>query len=78
MDRRAESWSELLERLSPLLVGLFATFGVSPQEAQEMVEESFLVLMAKRPAHKDPEDWILRRILDRCRKLSANVEQKEA
>jgi DNA-directed RNA polymerase specialized sigma24 family protein len=65
MDR-AESWTELLERLGPLLVGIFAEFGVSPREAQEIVEESFLVLMSKQP-RKDPEGWLLRTIVAKCR-----------
>ncbi len=69
MDRE-ESWTELLERLGPLLVGIFAEFGVSPLEAQEIVEESFLVLMSKRPPRKDPEGWLLRTILEKCRKLA--------
>lgn len=64
-----ESWTELLERLEPLLVRIFADFGVSPREAQEIVEEAFLVLMSKRPPRKDPEGWLLRTIMEKCRKL---------
>ncbi|HYU33219.1 MAG TPA: sigma factor [Thermoanaerobaculia bacterium] len=68
MDR-GESWAELLERLGPLLVGIFADFGISPREAQEIVEEAFLVLMSKRPPRKDPEGWLLRTIVEKCRKI---------
>ena len=73
MDRE-ESWAELLERLGPLLVGIFADFGISPREAQEIVEEAFLVLMSKRPRRKDPEGWLLRTIVDKCRKLGEERE----
>jgi len=76
MDRE-ESCTELLERMGPLLVGMFADFGVSPREAQEIVEESFLVLMCKRPPRKDPEGWLLRRILERCRQLGEDAGQEE-
>jgi len=69
MDRE-ETWTELLERLSPLLVGIFAEYGISPREAQDVVEEAFLVLMSKRPPRKDPESWLLRTIAERCRKLA--------
>ena len=69
MTNREESWAELLERLGPLLVGIFAEYGVSPREAQEVVEEAFLVLMSKRPPRKDPEGWLLRTIAEKCRKL---------
>lgn len=69
MDR-GESWTELLERMGPLLVGIFAEYGISPREAQEIVEETFLVLMSKQPPRKDPEGWLLRTILEKCRKLA--------
>jgi len=68
MDRQ-ETWTELLERLGPLLVDIFAEYGISPREAQEIVEEAFLVLMSKRPPRKDPEGWILRTVAEKCRKL---------
>jgi DNA-directed RNA polymerase specialized sigma24 family protein len=66
---RDESWAELLERLGPLLVVIFSELGVSPQEAQEIVEEAFLVLMSKQPPRKDPEGWLLWTILEKCRKI---------
>jgi DNA-directed RNA polymerase specialized sigma24 family protein len=74
MTNREESWAELLERLGPLLVGIFAEYGVSPLEAQEVVEEAFLVLMSKRPPRKDPEGWLLRTIAEKCRKLGEEAE----
>jgi DNA-directed RNA polymerase specialized sigma24 family protein len=70
MMSRDPSWTELLERLGPLLVGMFADHGISPREAQEIVEEAFLVLMSKQPPRKDPEGWLLRTVLEKCRKLS--------
>jgi DNA-directed RNA polymerase specialized sigma24 family protein len=74
MDRE-ETWTELLERLGPLLVGIFAEYGISPREAQEIVEEAFLVLMSKRPPRKDPEGWLLRTIAEKCRKLGEEAEE---
>lgn len=76
MDRE-ETWTELLERLGPLLVRIFADYGVSPQEAQEIVEEACLVLMSKRPSRKDPEGWLLRTIIDKCRKLGEETERED-
>lgn len=73
MDRE-ETWTELLERLGPFLVSIFAEYGISPREAQEIVEESFLVLMSKRPPRKDPEGWLLRTITEKCRKLGETEE----
>jgi DNA-directed RNA polymerase specialized sigma24 family protein len=77
MMNREESWTELLEKLEPLLVRIFADFGVSPREAQEIVEEAFLVLMSKRPARKDPEGWLLRTIIEKCRRLGEEAERDD-
>ena len=76
MDRE-ETWTELQERLGPILVRIFAEHGVSPQEAQEIVEEAFLVLMSKRPPRKDPEGWLLRTIIDKCRKRGEETERDD-
>lgn len=66
-----ETWTELLERLRPLLEKIFAEHGVSPAEAQQIVEETFLVLMSKRPPRKDPEGWVLRTIIAKCQLAAA-------
>ena len=76
MDRE-ETWTELLERLGPLLVDIFAEYGISPRQAQEVVEDAFLVLMSKRPPRKDPEGWLLRTIAERCRKLGEETERDD-
>jgi DNA-directed RNA polymerase specialized sigma24 family protein len=73
MDRE-ETWTELLERLGPLLVGIFAEYGISPREAQDVVEEAFLVLMSKRPPRRDPAGWILRTVAEKCRRLAEGQE----
>ncbi len=74
MDRQ-ETWTELLERLGPLLVDIFTEHGISPREAQEIVEEAFLVLMSKRlPRRGNPEGWILSTVAERCRRLGEAAE----
>ena len=70
MDHQ-ETWTELLERLRPLLERIFAEHGVSPGEAQQIVEETFLVLMSKRPPRKDPEGWVLRTIISKSQLAAA-------
>ena len=70
MDHQ-ETWTELLERLRPLLEKIFAEHGVPPGEAQQIVEETFLVLMSKRPLRKDPEGWVLRTVLAKCQEVGA-------
>jgi DNA-directed RNA polymerase specialized sigma24 family protein len=76
MDRQ-ESWTEVLARLRPLLEPIFAAYGVSPEKAQEIVEEACLVLISKRPRRQDPEGWLLRRVIDGCRKLREEMDRDD-
>ena len=64
-----DAWREALTRLRPLLEPIFSAYGISPQQAQEIVEEACLVLISKHPRHPDPEGWLLRSVIDRCEKL---------
>ena len=63
-----DSWTEVLARLRPLLEPIFRAYGVTPEQAQEMVEEACLVLISKRPRRQDPEGWILRTVIESCRR----------
>jgi DNA-directed RNA polymerase specialized sigma24 family protein len=64
-----ETWTEVLLRLRPLLEPIFVAYGVTPDEAQEIVEEACLVLISKRPRRQDPEGWLLRTVIESCRRL---------
>jgi len=69
-----ETWTEVLLRLRPLLEPIFVAYGVTPDQAQEMVEEACLILISKRPRRQDPEGWILRTVIESCRKLREEAE----
>jgi DNA-directed RNA polymerase specialized sigma24 family protein len=64
-----DSWTEVLARLRPLLEPVFLAYSVTPDQAQEMVEEACLVLISKRPRRQDPEGWILRTVIESCQRL---------
>jgi hypothetical protein len=64
-----DSWTEVLTRMRPLLEPIFVAYRVTPDQAQEMVEEACLVLISKRPRRQDPEGWILRAVIASCRRL---------
>lgn len=64
-----ESWTEVLARLRPLLEQIFIAYGITPEQAQQIVEEACLVLISKSPQRRDPEGWLLRAVLEGCRKL---------
>jgi len=66
-----DSWTEVLARLRPLLEQIFVAYGVTPDQAQQIVEEACLVLISKRPQRRDPEGWLLRAVIESCRKLRA-------
>lgn len=65
-----QPWTEVLARLRPVLEPILAAYGVSPQQAQEIVEEACLVLMSNRPELRDPETWLVRTILEKCEELA--------
>lgn len=67
-----QTWTEILARLRPVLESIFAAYGVSPDEAQVIVEEACLLLMSNRPELRDPEGWLVRTILERCQKRGAS------
>jgi DNA-directed RNA polymerase specialized sigma24 family protein len=68
-----DSWTEVLARLRPLLEQIFVAYGVTPDQAQQIVEEACLVLISKRPQRRDPEGWLLRAVIESCRKLRGEV-----
>ena len=73
MDRQ-EPWTEVLARLRPVLEPIFSVYGVTPEQAQEIVEEACLVLISKSPRRQDPEGWLLRRVLESCRRLKEGAK----
>jgi DNA-directed RNA polymerase specialized sigma24 family protein len=75
MDDR-ESWTEVLARLRPLLEQIFSAYGVTPDQAQEIVEEACFVLISKRP-RQDPDGWLLRRVIESCERLRGGPEGGE-
>jgi len=69
-----DSWPEVLSRLRPLLESIFAAYGISPQQAQEIVEEAGLALISKLPRRQDPEGWLVRTVIERCERLKEKNE----
>ena len=64
-----ESWTEVLTRLRPLLEQIFVAYGMTPAEAQPILEEVCLGLIYKRPRRQDPDGWLLRAVVERCRRM---------
>lgn len=72
-----ESWREILTRLRPLLEQIFVAHEMTPDQAQQIVEEACLVLISKRPQRRDPDGWLLREVVERCRRLRGEADGSE-
>ena len=66
MDRPLPDIGEILDRLQPVLDWIFAGYGITPDQAAAIVEESCRILIAKRPRPQEPAVWLLRHVIERC------------
>jgi hypothetical protein len=57
---------EILERLRPVLEWIFEGYGIPPEKAERIVEESCRVLAGKRLRRQNPAVWLLHTIVERC------------
>lgn len=56
----------ILERLRPVLEGVFTGYGIPPEQAEKTVEESCRALAGKRLRRQYPAVWLLHTIIERC------------
>jgi hypothetical protein len=78
MERPADSCVEILERLSPVLPAIFNAYRVPEPRAREIVDEACRTLLAKRRLrHEDPEGWLLRTIIESCRRWQKEEERED-
>lgn len=68
MERQDEPSVEVLERVRPALEAIFAAFGISGEQAGEILKEACLGLAAKRRKPREPDVWLLRTVVERCRR----------
>jgi hypothetical protein len=69
MERPTDSCVEVLQRLSPVLPAVFNAYRVPVPRAREIVDDACRTLLAKsRLLHEDPEGWLLRTIIENCRR----------
>jgi hypothetical protein len=69
MARPTDPCSEILARLTPVLPAVFRAYGVSEDRAREIAADACRTLLAKlRLQHEDAEGWLLRTIIESCRR----------
>jgi hypothetical protein len=69
MERPPVSCLEILDRLSQVLPAVFNAYRVPEDRAGEIVRKACFTLISKqRLVHEDPEGWLLRTIIESCRR----------
>ena len=58
----------LLDRVRPRALGVLGHFRIPEQDAEDLLQESFLVLLHKRAGVEDPERWFLGTLRNHCRR----------
>jgi hypothetical protein len=69
MARPTDPCSEILARLTPVLSAVFRAYGIPESGAREISDDACRTLLAKRRLqHEDAEGWLLRTIIESCRR----------
>ncbi|PYQ58437.1 MAG: hypothetical protein DMF53_20420 [Acidobacteria bacterium] len=69
MEQPLVSCVEILEQLTPVLPAVLNAYRVPEPRAREIVDDACRTLLAKRRLrYQDPEGWLLRTIIESCRK----------
>jgi hypothetical protein len=69
MARPTDPCSEILARLTPVLPAIFRAYHIPESRAGAIVDDACRTLLAKeRLRHEDAEGWLLRTIIESCRR----------
>jgi len=60
------SVGELFEQLQPKLKRVFGRFRVPPEDAEDILQQSFLDLVYKKDQIYNPEAWVVATVRNRC------------
>ena len=71
-----ETSAELLARLRPALEEIFAAYGISQEQARQVLEETLLLLISKRWDRQDAGRWLLRTVVEKCRLMTGREEEE--
>jgi hypothetical protein len=69
-----ESSAELLARLRPILEEIFAAYGISEEQACQILEDTCGLLISKQWDRQNPARWLVRTLIERCRDLSMGFD----
>jgi RNA polymerase sigma-70 factor (ECF subfamily) len=60
------SLEELLERVEPKLKRILYRYKIPAQDADDLLQETFLIMVSKASSIRNPEAWILATLSNRC------------
>ncbi|HEY0552901.1 MAG TPA: hypothetical protein VGG20_01455 [Thermoanaerobaculia bacterium] len=75
MARPIDPCTEVLARITPVLPAVLHAYRVPVPVAKEIVDDACRTLLAKRRMMlEDPESWLLRTIIENCRRWRKEIQ----
>ncbi len=65
-DVAEPSLEDLLDRMQPRLRRILSRHRIPPQDAEDLLQETFLILVTKWGTIRNPEAWLLATLANRC------------
>src|SRR5436309_15991164 len=65
-DVAEPSLEELLDRMQPRLKRILARYRIPAQDAEDLLQETFLIMVAKWGTIRNPDAWLLATLANRC------------
>ena len=60
------SLEEVLERMQPRLKRILFRYRIPAQDAEDILQETFLIMVAKWGSIRNPDSWLLATLANRC------------
>ena len=61
-----DGFERLLQRLGPRSAGMLRRYRIPEEDAEDILQEVFLIFFLKRPEVLEPEKWLLGTLRNRC------------
>src|SRR3978361_2456631 len=65
-DRVEASLEEILERAEPKLRRVLGRYRIPAQDAEDLLQETFLIMVSKWGTIRNPDSWLLATLSNRC------------
>lgn len=65
-DMAEPSFEEILRRMEPKLKRVLNRYKIPAQDADDLLQETFLIMVSKAPSIRQPEAWLVGTLANRC------------